>query len=52
MEKLAAAGYQGMAATEIRQRHPGDLVDDRAVDLASLSAVRAFANAVAPSRTL
>jgi NAD(P)-dependent dehydrogenase (short-subunit alcohol dehydrogenase family) len=55
-ERLAAAGHRVLltartlaaaetAATEIRQRHPGALVEPRTVDLASLSAVRAFANA-------
>ena len=55
-EKLAAAGHRvlltartpsaaGAAATEIRQRHPSAIVEPRAVDLASLSAVRAFAGA-------
>ena len=55
-EKLAAAGHRVLltartpsagetAATEIRLRHPGARVELRAVDLASLAAVRAFANA-------
>jgi NAD(P)-dependent dehydrogenase (short-subunit alcohol dehydrogenase family) len=55
-EKLAAAGNRVLltartssaaetAASEIRRRHPGSLVEPRAVDLASLSAVRAFAGA-------
>jgi NAD(P)-dependent dehydrogenase (short-subunit alcohol dehydrogenase family) len=55
-EKLAAAGHRVLltartppgaeaAATEIRQRHPGALVEPRAVDLSSLAAVRAFAGA-------
>jgi len=56
-DKLAAAGHRvllaartpsaaGTAATEIRQRHPGATVEPLAVDLASLSAVQAFADAV------
>ena len=55
-EKLAAAGHRVLlsartpsaaetAAREIRQRHPGALVEPRAVDLSSLAAVRAFAGA-------
>ncbi len=55
-DKLAAAGHHVLltartpsaaetAALEIRQRHPGALVEPRAVDLASLSGVRAFATA-------
>jgi retinol dehydrogenase-12 len=55
-ERLAAAGHRVLltartssaaetAASEIQQRHPDALVEARAVDLASLSAVRAFAQA-------
>ena len=55
-EKLVAAGHRVLlsartlsaaetAATEIRRRHPGALVEPRAVDLSSLAAVRAFASA-------
>ena len=55
-EKLAAAGHRVLlaartpsaaeaAATEIRLRQPGACVEPKAVDLASLSTVGAFANA-------
>ena len=55
-ERLAAAGHRVLltartpsaaetAATEIRRRHPNAVVEPRDVDLASLSAVRTFAQA-------
>jgi NAD(P)-dependent dehydrogenase (short-subunit alcohol dehydrogenase family) len=56
-EKLAAAGQRVLlvartpgaaiaAADQIRQAHPGALVEPRSVDLSSLAQVRAFAGAV------